>query len=199
VGAGEAVANRHERRKLATRQELSRVALRLAVERGPDQVRVEDIAAEADVALRTFHNHLANKEEAMMSVGVERANSIGRALGRRPPNEPLVDALAAVFAEQYGFDGDLDDRWLAGIRLAMSAPALRGEYLKMLESSEQSLALAIAERIGEDPDDLRPRVLAAAVSGAVRVAVAYWLNHGPVNALPLTLCAAIRSVVADHP
>jgi hypothetical protein len=66
----------------------------------------------------------------------------------------------------------------------------------LLESSEHALALAIAERIGVSADDLRPRVLAAAVSGAVRVAVAYWLDHGPVNGLPSILHGAIRSVVA---
>jgi AcrR family transcriptional regulator len=198
VGADEPGANRRERRKLATRQKLSRVALRLAVERGPAHVRVEDIAAEADVAVRTFHNHFASKEEAVMSVGVERAAAISEALGRRPAGEPLVDALAAVFAEQYGFDGDLDDRWLAGIRFAMTTPALRGEALKTLEFSEQALASAIAERIEVPADGLRPRVLAAAVSGAVRVAVAYWLDHGPANGLPSILRGAIRSVVADR-
>lgn len=174
------------------------MALRLAIERGPTHVRIEEIAAEADVALRTFHNHFASKEEAIMSVGVERAAAISDALTRRPAGEPLVDALAAVFAEHYGFDGDLDDRWLARARLAMSTPALRGEYLKTLESSEQALASAIAERLGAPADDLRPRVLAAAVSGAVRVAVAHWLDHGPVNGLPSILRGAIRSVVVDQ-
>jgi AcrR family transcriptional regulator len=198
VGADERGVNRRERRKLATRQQLSRVALRLAIERGPAHVRVEDIAAEADVALRTFHNHFASKEEAIMSVGVERASAISDALDRRPAGESLVDALATVFAEQYGFDGDLDDRWLAGVRLAMSTPGLRGEYLKTLESSEQALAAAIAQRIGAPADDLGSRVLAAAVSGAVRVAVAYWLDHGPANGLPAILHSAIRSVVADR-
>ncbi|WP_410574948.1 TetR/AcrR family transcriptional regulator [Amycolatopsis sp. cmx-4-61] len=198
MGADERSANRRERQKLATRQQLSRAALRLAVERGPAHVRVEEIAAEADVALRTFHNHFASKEEAIMSVGVERAAAISAALGRRPAGESLVDALATVFSEQYGFDGDLDDRWLAGVRLAMSTPGLRGEYLKTLESSEQALAVAIAQRISVPADDLGPRVLAAAVSGAVRVAVAHWLNHGPANGLPSILHSAIRSVVADR-
>lgn len=198
MGADERGVNRRERRKLATRQQLSRAALRLAVERGPAHVRVEDIAAEADVALRTFHNHFASKEEAIMSVGVERAAAISDALGHRPAGESLVDALAMVFAQEYGFDGDLDDRWLAGVRLAMSSAGLRGEYLKTLESSEQALAVAIARRIGVPADDLGPRVLAAAVSGAVRVAIAYWLDHRPANGLPSILRSAIRSVVTDR-
>ncbi len=108
--------------------------------------------------------------------------------------QPLT--IAACWAESDGHEPG--HHRPSGVRLAMSAPALRGEYLKTLESSEQALASAIAKRTGVPADDLRPRVLAAAVSGAVRVAVAYWLDHGPVNALPSILNDAIRSVVADH-
>ena len=42
------------RKKLAVRQALGSAALRLAVERGLENVTVEDITAEADVSLRTF-------------------------------------------------------------------------------------------------------------------------------------------------
>ena len=54
-----------ERKKLATRQALSAAALRLAVERGLDNVLVEDIAAEAGVSPRTFNNYFSSKYEAI--------------------------------------------------------------------------------------------------------------------------------------
>ena len=46
-----------ERKKLAVRQALGSAALRLAVERGLENVTVEDITAEAGVSLRTFGNY----------------------------------------------------------------------------------------------------------------------------------------------
>ncbi|MFB9238464.1 TetR/AcrR family transcriptional regulator [Plantactinospora siamensis] len=175
------------------------MALRLAVERGPGSVRIEDIAAAADVALRTFHNHFASKEEAIMLVAVERAEAVGAGLSRRPPRESLPDALVAAFVEQYGFDGALDESWLRQVRLAMSAPALRGEYLKAFEAGETSLATALADRMGTGPGDLLPRTVAAAAFGAARAAIAYWLDHGPVTGLPALFNDAIRSVVHPQP
>jgi AcrR family transcriptional regulator len=200
VDTEEAAAGRRERKRLATRQELSRTALRLAVERGPERVRVEDIAAEADVALRTFHNHFSNKEQAIVSLGVERALRIATDLRNRPASEPLADALSQAYAQQYAYDGEMDETWMARIRMIVSSPALLGEYLKSLVSVERALAAAIAERTGTDADsDLYPRVLAAAVSGAARAAVTHWLDHGPPTALAAALRTAIHHVVGATP
>ncbi|HEY5017289.1 MAG TPA: helix-turn-helix domain-containing protein, partial [Streptosporangiaceae bacterium] len=54
-----------ERKKLATRQALGAAAMRLAIERGLENVLVEDIAAAADVSPRTFNNYFASKYEAI--------------------------------------------------------------------------------------------------------------------------------------
>ena len=200
VETDQMVVGRRERKRLATRQELSRTALRLAVERGPENVRVEDIAAEADVALRTFHNHFSNKEEAIVSLGVERAARIAADLRNRPASESLVDALSQAYAQQYDVGGEVDEGWMARIRLIVSSPSLLGEHLKSLAKVELGLAEAIAERTGTDAEhDLYPRVLAAAVSGATRAAVAHWLDHGPPTALAAVLRTAIHHVVAASP
>ena len=62
-------------------------ALRLAVERGLENVTVEDITAEAGVSLRTFGNYFSSKYEAICAIGTDRARRIGATLagasGRR--------------------------------------------------------------------------------------------------------------------
>src|SRR3954468_8253184 len=89
------------RKKLTTRQALARGALRLAVERGPGNVRREDIAAAVNVSLRTFNNYFSSKEDAIVWLAVERAVGIGDRLRGRPADEPLGDALIAAFTEQH--------------------------------------------------------------------------------------------------
>ena len=54
-----------ERKKAETRAALSWAAIRLTVERGFENVKVEDIAAAAGVSPRTFNNYFASKGEAI--------------------------------------------------------------------------------------------------------------------------------------
>jgi AcrR family transcriptional regulator len=183
------------RKKLTTRQALGRAALRLAVERGPGNVRREDIAAAVDVSLRTFSNYFFSKEEAIVSLAVDRAAGVGAALRGRPADEPLGEALVAAFVEQHA-QAAPSPEWIVQIRVIVSAPELQGAYLKALAEIERSLAEAIAERIGADlHHDLRPRVIAAAACGAERVAIGYWLDSDATTPLAEMLRQAITQVV----
>jgi AcrR family transcriptional regulator len=76
-------------------------ALRLAVERGLENVTVEDITAEADVSLRTFGNYFSSKYEAICAIGTHRAWRIGATLLARPADEPLWEAMAGAMMAHY--------------------------------------------------------------------------------------------------
>jgi len=58
-------AGRRERKKLATKQALALTAMQLAVQRGLENVRVEDITDAVNVSRRTFTNYFSCKEEAI--------------------------------------------------------------------------------------------------------------------------------------
>jgi AcrR family transcriptional regulator len=184
-----------ERKKLSTRQQLARAALRLAVERGPGNVRREDIAAAVDVSLRTFSNHFSSKEEAIVSLAVERARRVIASLRGRPAGEDLGEGLAAAVVEQYA-QPPPSREWTAQIRIIVSAPELQGAYLKALAEIEGLLAEAIAERLGVDVrHELRPRVLAAAVCAAERAAIEFWLDSDARVPLAEVLGQAVGQVV----
>ena len=174
-----------ERKKIATRQALGLAAMRLAIERGLDNVLVEDIAEAAGVSTRTFNNYFASKYEAICALGFDRAMRVGAALRERPADEPLWDAIVAAVMSEYGTaDRIPDEQWIAGIRLVTSTPALRGEYLKVQAMTQYSLAEAIAIRIGAGPArNMFPRMLAAAVTAAVQTAMDRWLHSDPPTAL----------------
>jgi AcrR family transcriptional regulator len=177
-----------ERKKLAVRRALSSAAIRLAVERGLENVTIEDITGEAGVSVRTFGNYFSSKYEAICAIGTDRARRIGAELLRRPASEPLWEALVlAVQAHYEGADEAPDREWLAGLKLVLSAPAIRGEYLKVTSEMQQALAAAIAERAGIDmAQDMYPELLAGAVTAAAQVAVRRWgAADPPVPLRPL--------------
>jgi AcrR family transcriptional regulator len=175
------VGGLRERKKLAVRRALGSAAVRLAVERGLENVTIEDITAEADVSVRTFGNYFSSKYEAICALGTDRARRIGAELLARPAREPLWEALVnAVLAHYDGADRAPDGEWLAGLKLVLTAPAIRGEYLKVNSEMQEVLAAAIATRARIDPSqDMYPQILAGAVTAAAQVAVRRWFAADP--------------------
>ena len=55
--------DRRTRKRMATRQAISDVATRLFMERGFDQVTIDEIANAADVGRMTVFNHFPRKED----------------------------------------------------------------------------------------------------------------------------------------
>lgn len=184
-----------ERKKQATRDALSMAALRLAVERGLDNVLVEDIAAEAGVSPRTFNNYFASKYEAISSRAVDRIFRVGEALLARPADEPLWDAITAAVLEVHAGATTLPSpEWLAGLRPVLSSPAMTGDLLKTFVKMQRSLAAAIADRLGEGHHGMYPEVVAAAVAGATQVANDHWLRADPPVPLYSLLETALRQL-----
>jgi AcrR family transcriptional regulator len=188
-----------ERKKLATREALSWAALSLAVERGLDEVRVEDIAAKAGVSPRTFNNYFSSKEAAIVAIGADRIARIALLLRERPRSEPLWKALLHAVTSQ--FDGREPDRaWVARVRLITSTPALHAEYLKAGAQMARGIAEAVAERTGTDAEkDLFPRLVAAAVVSTEQVAIDHWLTSKPKKQLVSVIQDAFEQVAAGLP
>src|ERR1700684_3030067 len=89
-----------ERKKLATRRELRRVALRMIAERGYSNVTVEEIAEAANVSPRTFFNYFPTKEAALFGADPELAEATREAIVHQSPGEPVVNVLRAVMTNQ---------------------------------------------------------------------------------------------------
>src|SRR5215471_4501090 len=185
-----------ERKKQATREALRMAALRLAVEKGWDQVRVEDIAAEAGVSTRTFNNYFASKDAAFLATAYDRGARMRAALAGRPVEEPLWPAVINAVVD--GFATDTVD--LRQARRITPTPTLAAEQLKATMVIEQGLAEGIAGRIGADLEhDLYPRLVAAAVISATRVTIEHWLRSESDLPFPPVLRDALERVAAGLP
>jgi AcrR family transcriptional regulator len=184
-----------ERKKRETRDALSAAAIRLTVERGWDNVTVEDIAEAADVSVRTFRNYYSSKAEAIAARHLDRVLRIVDALRARPATEPLWDAIGHAVRARFAADDSgqpRDDRWGEGLRLVLAQPALHGEVLRADATAQAELAKAVAERTGTDVDrDVYPKLVAAAVGAATTVAVEHALRADP----PVPLDTVLRDVL----
>jgi AcrR family transcriptional regulator len=185
-----------ERKKQETRAALTWAAVRLSIERGLENVLVDDIAAAAGVSARTFNNYFSSKAEAVAARHVDRLRAMAASLLGRDPEEPLWEAIGAVvvaqFAGGHAQEGPPDSRWVAGVKLMTSEPAVQAELLRGGRAAERELAIVIAQRIGVAPEGLYPQLAAAATGAAVQVALEQWLRGDPPVALRRLLRKAIE-------
>jgi AcrR family transcriptional regulator len=182
-----------ERKKQATREALSWAATRLTVERGWDHVLVEDIAEAAGVSPRTFNNYFSSKAEAIAFRHHNRFVQLADALRARPAGEPLWDAVRAAALDVVDPDeGRAPDGWTAGVRLMTAHPAMVAEVIKATVDAEQQLAAAVGERTGTT-GALYPRLVAAAITAAVRIVTEEWIRlEHPDPIGPMLLAALDR-------
>jgi AcrR family transcriptional regulator len=179
------VSGLRERKKQATREALSWAALQLAVERGVENVLVEDIAAAVGVSPRTFNNYFSSKYEAITWRELNRAMKVGDLLRARPDTEPLWDGITEAVMAVYRADMPEGEKqppsgWVEGVRRMTSNPQVLGEILKGYAGVQDELATAIAERLGVDiGQDMYPQIVAAAVMAATQVAQTRWVAADP--------------------
>jgi AcrR family transcriptional regulator len=169
---GTGTSGLRERKKAATHRAIREAALRLALARGADKVRVEDIATEAGVSARTYNNYFSSREQAIVAavIGAREASiaaSVASASSAR-----LSDAVIGAVVEHYTEPHDHERDMLAMIA---SAPALRAAYLDAAALMKEPLAHAMTMR-SSGMDRLTARVLAASVAAATRVALDEWLQ-----------------------
>ncbi|MFJ7947933.1 TetR family transcriptional regulator [Streptomyces sp. NPDC096354] len=195
-----------ERKKRETRVALSQATIRLCVQHGWDNVTVEDIAAAANVSVRTFRNYFSSKAEAIAASHLERMLRIADELRARPVTEPLWDSISCAVRTQFvpqgaaGAGSPRDQRWADGLRLMLAEPALQGEIVKAGAAAQEELAKAIAERTGTDvARDVYPKLVAAVVGAGSAVAVEHCLRADPPAPLDLVLHEVFDQLVAGLP
>jgi AcrR family transcriptional regulator len=179
--AGPVTAGLRERKKERTRRLLAGVALDLFEARGFDHTTVDDIAAAAEVSPRTFFRYFAAKDEALFDRAADVQEQFRALLASRPADEPLLVALREIGTALIAGELVDEDRVRRVVALVHTEPALRSRYEALMGMIEADLTDWAAGRLGVPPSDMRPRLLAAAVLAARRVAMDVWLESPGVD------------------
>ena len=167
-----------ETKRRATARALAQAAFDLALERGVDGFTIDEVAARAGYSRRTFANHYAGKEEAIVGVAAER---VRHALDTPPDDElSLVDWLQAVARQQ------LSGGLLMVLRdlhtLSEGHRALRPHLLEVQRSIRETARDAVLARLDGRGSRIYAHLLVGAAYGALTCVLD---GHIPVR-LPAT-------------
>ena len=155
-------AGLRERKKRKTRDTIVRVAADLFAEHGYEKTTIAEIAEAAEVSPRTIFAYFPSKEDILFCDFPELEERLAQALRERPEGTTALDALREFIV------GSLVPDHAAMVRKSIVAndeTLQRGERARFAPLEELMVA-AIAEDLGAGPDDIRPRIVAAALTAA---------------------------------
>jgi AcrR family transcriptional regulator len=184
-----------ERKKDRTRRTLQAEALRLFTAKGFQATTIEEIAAAAEVAPRTFFRYFPTKEEVVF--WAEHQPALAGFVAARPDDEPAFQALRRGLVDGLASFYDQDrERLLERSKLVCRTPALQPRWRQQQADLAAGMALILAHRLGVHADDLEVRAMAAAVAAALFVAIEEWQAHDGQQDLGALIDRALGSVLA---
>ena len=168
-----------QRKKAQTRQRIERAALELFSRHGFDAVTVEAIAAEAEIAPRTFFHYFPTKEDVVLADYADRLDRLIAEVRSRPAEEPPWAALRAAFVEVGSDYQQHREQLVRRFEIMAGSPSVQARSLQLQAQWEDALAVTLAQRQGLDPErDLPSRLLAASALAAMRSSLRHWQDTG---------------------
>ncbi len=138
-----------EQKRLATKRALQLALLRLALERGFDNVTVEEVTQAAQVSARTFFNYFASKEEALAAPhGPSELTPDEVARYEDGAGDPLTDLVVLMAARASG-EEDFELHHLRRELMQRESRLFSDKATQMQRLREQMVAL-VSERLRAD-------------------------------------------------
>ena len=157
-----------ERKKAETRAAISQAVMGLAAERGLDSMTSDDIAAAANVSVRTFHNYFGSKEEALAAAWRSEFQVHVDALRDRPADEPILVSLEHVFAGIADAVLQQPDEAAAHVDQLWTSMALAKHRSVLIDEAIRMVTDVVAARTGTDPAvDVYPHLITSVAISAI--------------------------------
>jgi AcrR family transcriptional regulator len=171
-----AAAQRHQ-----MRQELAAAAMELFATQGYEETTVDQIAAAAGVARRTFFRYFRSKEEAIFPDHDETLVKVADLLAASDPAEHPIDVVCRGIKEVLRMYASAPAVSVARYRLIRQVPTLREREITVVARYERLFTRFLLGRFdgaerGDDP--MLAEVSAAAVVAAHNHVLRRWLRAG---------------------
>ncbi|WP_327065870.1 TetR/AcrR family transcriptional regulator [Kitasatospora sp. NBC_01250] len=163
-----------DRRRAATQLEIATTAAALFAERGAEATSAEEIARASGVALRTFYRYFRTKEEAVAPLLAAGGQRWLASITAAPAGLAVPEVLERAAVEALTPADARAAEALRWTRALLTDPGLRRIWQAVHQDSEDALVPILAERCGAGVDPLEVRLVAAAATAAIRVALESW-------------------------
>ncbi|MDJ0340852.1 TetR family transcriptional regulator [Streptomyces sp. H10-C2] len=174
-----AAAQRHR-----VRQDLAASAMHLFASRGYEATTVDDIAAAAGVARRTFFRHFRSKEEAIFPDHDDTLVRVQAVLDSAEPQEHPLDTVCRGITEVLRMYAEAPEVSVERYRLTREVPTLREREISSVARYERLFTRYLLGHFDEsahhdgDDDPLLAEVAASAVVAAHNHVLRRWLRAG---------------------
>lgn len=173
-----------ERKKLDRRRRIEDVAIELFERQGFDATTIEQIAAAADIAPRTFFSYFDTKDDVVLADYANRLRRILQELDQRPTDEPAWSALQGSFAAVASDYAAEADRLARRFAIMAVTPSVQARSLQLQAGWEHTLTAHLATRLAAASGDPAPRLFAATAVAVMRASLQHWLTAPRTTELP---------------
>lgn len=177
-------AGLRERNKQERRRRLEDVAIELFERDGFESTTIEQIAAAAGIAPRTFFSYFVTKDDLVLADYTDRLGRILEILSNTPADQPAWDALRTSFAAVAADYESEAERIRRRFLIMVRTPSVFARNLQLQAGWEQALTAHLTARLGSTSDDALPRLLAATALAVMRASLQHWLTQPGTAALP---------------
>lgn len=158
-----------ERKKARTRETIARVALDLFDRQGYHATTIAQIAEGADVSPRTVSAYFPAKEELAFPMQAESFEALSKRLRERPLDETAPEALRAWIDGQLPCWRQREEMMAVQRRVVAANEDLRNYKQRYVGQAHELMTTEIARDLDTSPDDLEPRMAAAATVAIVEL------------------------------
>jgi AcrR family transcriptional regulator len=158
-----------ELKKQRTRETIARAALRLFERQGYHATTIPQIAAAAEVSPRTVSGYFPRKEDLVFPDQDQALARVTARVRERPPGETAPEALRAWLESELSSWHEREHELTVRRRIAETDESLRLYRRRFLVHVQELMAEEIARDLDSSPDELEPRIAAAATSAILDV------------------------------
>jgi len=177
---------------------LERIALNLFIRNGFTETTLDDIAAAAGIARRTFFGYFSSKNDVVWGDFNALLRAMEDWLARNDDRRPLLETLTEAVVRFNDLPAEAVPAHRQRMSLILHVPALQAHSTLRYADWRGVVARYAARRLMQSDDALLPRLIGHLALGAAVTAYEQWLADESAD-LPALLTAAFGALELKLP